>query len=155
MEQEQYKVTALAEEIDRPIFIHRWRRLEGSDPKRFALIQKIQTLQKRLVKKSEEVVMKQSVIKEQEKLYVELKNVLARQPGPEIIDQLSIYQKNLRAKQQQYKKMENELEIYRVQTEELKAAIEQQHRQMMELKDEYFRIMRDEQRRLRQAPQRI
>ena len=52
------------------MFIHRWRKLEGSDPKRFALIQKIQSLQKRLVKKSEEVVAKQNIIKEQEKLYV-------------------------------------------------------------------------------------
>lgn len=29
---------------------------------------------------------------EKEKLYVELKGILARQPGPEVAEQLSIYQ---------------------------------------------------------------
>ena len=49
-----------------------------------------------------------------------------------------------------YKKMESELEIYQVQTEELKRAIEQVHTQMMDLKEQYFRNMRAEERRLRQ-----
>ena len=53
--EEKCKVTALSTELERPMFIHRWRKLEGSDPKRFALIQKIQSLQKRLVQKSQEV----------------------------------------------------------------------------------------------------
>jgi hypothetical protein len=34
-------------------------------------------------------------IQEKEKLYVELKNILARQPGPEVAEQLSVYQQNL------------------------------------------------------------
>jgi hypothetical protein len=46
--------------------------------------------------------------------------------------------------------MESELEIYQVQTEELKNAIEKVHGQMMELKEQYFRNMRAEERRLRQ-----
>jgi hypothetical protein len=32
------------------------------------------------------------VLQEKEKLYVELKGILARQPGPEVAEQLSIYQ---------------------------------------------------------------
>jgi hypothetical protein len=35
--------------------VHRWRKLEGSDPATFELIQKIQTLQRRLIAKTEEV----------------------------------------------------------------------------------------------------
>jgi hypothetical protein len=31
-------------------------------------------------------------LQEKEKLYVELKGILARQPGPEVAEQLSIYQ---------------------------------------------------------------
>lgn len=31
-------------------------------------------------------------MQEKEKLYVELKGILARQPGPEVAEQLSIYQ---------------------------------------------------------------
>jgi hypothetical protein len=38
-------VKALSEELENPMNVHRWRKLEGSDPKRYELIQKIQTLQ--------------------------------------------------------------------------------------------------------------
>jgi hypothetical protein len=162
---------------------HRWRKLEGSDPSTYEMIQKIQTLQKRLISKTEEAVEKDLLIQvnqrgicampvaftcvrvlytkmpktgfnlgftscvladvdasaagpscpvagdlrttgvaahagaadpldsgylhnvvlhacvvcmcclqEKEKLYVELKGILARQPGPEVAEQLSIYQ---------------------------------------------------------------
>ena len=45
------------------------------------MLQKIQALQKRLISKTEEVVEKDLMIQEKDKLYVELKNILARQPG--------------------------------------------------------------------------
>ena len=38
---------------------------------------------KRIIEKTEEVVEKDLLIQEKDKLYVELKNILARQPGPE------------------------------------------------------------------------
>ena len=56
--------------------VHRYRKLEGSDPKRYELIQKIQTLQKRLIVKTESVVEKDLLLQEKEKLYAELKNLL-------------------------------------------------------------------------------
>jgi hypothetical protein len=43
----------------------------------------------RLIQKTEEAVEKDLLIQEKEKLYVELKNILARQPGPEIVEELS------------------------------------------------------------------
>jgi hypothetical protein len=60
--------------------VHRWRKLEGSDPDRYELIQKIRTLQKRLIKKTEEVVEKDLLIKDKDKLLADLKSVLSRQP---------------------------------------------------------------------------
>ena len=74
--QERTKVKALSEELENPMNVHRWRKLEGSDPKRYELIQKIQTLQKRLIAKTEAVVEKDLLLQEKEKLYVELKNLL-------------------------------------------------------------------------------
>ena len=67
------------------------------------MIQKIQTLQKRLISKTEEVVEKELMIQEKEKLYVELKHILARQPGPEVAEQLQIYQQTLKEKTKQMK----------------------------------------------------
>ena len=67
------------------------------------MIQKIQTLQKRLIAKTEEVVEKELLIQEKEKLYVELKHILARQPGPEVAEQLQIYQQTMKEKTKQMK----------------------------------------------------
>ena len=35
--------------------IHRWRKLEGSDPSTYEMVQKIHTLQRRLIQKTQEV----------------------------------------------------------------------------------------------------
>ncbi len=67
------------------------------------MIQKIQTLQKRLIAKTEEVVEKELLIQEKEKLYVELKHILARQPGPEVAEQMQIYQQTMKEKTKQMK----------------------------------------------------
>jgi chromosome segregation ATPase len=83
---ERLQVKALSEELENPLNYHRWRKLEGTDPDTWEMLQKIQTLQKRLIKKTEEVVEKDVVIQEKEKLYIELKNLLARQPGPEVAE---------------------------------------------------------------------
>ncbi len=62
------------------------------------MIQKIQTLQKSLIAKSEEVVEKEIEIQDNERIYVELKQISARQPGPEVAEQLNIYENSLREK---------------------------------------------------------
>ena len=46
---------------------------------------------------------------------VELKNILARQPGPEVAEQLSIYQQGLRDKTKSMKAMASELNMYQAQ----------------------------------------
>ena len=48
------------------------------------MIQKVQTLQKRLIQKTEEVVERDLSLQEKERLYNELKVILARQAGPEV-----------------------------------------------------------------------
>ncbi len=72
------------QELERPINIHRWRQLEGSNPRMYELICKVQGLQKRLIGAHEELVQMDARIREKERVYLELKTVLARQPGPEV-----------------------------------------------------------------------
>ncbi|KAG2443529.1 hypothetical protein HXX76_001881 [Chlamydomonas incerta] len=143
--QERTKVKALSEELENPLNVHRWRKLEGSDPGTYEMIQKIQTLQKRLITKTEEVVEKDLLIQEKEKLYMELKNILARQPGPEVAEQLSIYQANLREKTKQMKAMASELNMYQAQVNEYKYEIERLVRELNEMKRKYFEGKRREQ----------
>lgn len=49
------------------------------------------------------MVEKELLIQEKEKLYVELKHILARQPGPEVAEQLQIYQQTMKEKTKQMK----------------------------------------------------
>merc|ERR1712072_533543 len=143
--QERTKVKALSEELENPMNVHRWRKLEGSDPDTYEMIQKIQVLQKRLIAKTEEVVEKDLLIQEKEKLYVELKNILARQPGPEVAEQLSVYQTNLREKTKQMKAMAAELNMYQAQVNEYKFEIERLTRELQDVKKKYFEQKRREQ----------
>merc|ERR1712086_96721 len=128
--QERTKVKALSEELENPMNVHRWRKLEGSDPDTYEMIQKIQTLQKRLIAKTEEVVEKDLLIQEKEKLYVELRNILARQPGPEVAEQLSVYQQNLKDKTKQIKAMLSELNMNKAQVNEHKYEMERLSREL-------------------------
>merc|ERR1711967_220132 len=116
--QERTKVKALSEELENPMNVHRWRKLEGSDPDTYEMIQKIQTLQKRLIAKTEEVVERDMLIQEKEKLYVQLKNILARQPGPEVAEQLAWYSQNLKEKTKQMRTMSQELKSYHGQVKD-------------------------------------
>ena len=50
----------------------------GSDPSTYEMMQKVKTLQKRLISKTEEAVEKDLALQEKEKLYVQLKNIIAR-----------------------------------------------------------------------------
>lgn len=129
---------ALEEELENPMNIHRWRKLEGSDPSTYEMIQKIHTLQGRLIKKTEEVVEKELLIQEKEKLYMELKQILQRQPGPEVAEQLQIYQQTLKDKTKQMKSMASELNMYESQVSEHKMDIERLSRELQEVKKKYY-----------------
>jgi len=52
----------LHDELAKPLNVHRWRKLESTDIYTYELIQKIQSLQKRLIAKTEEVMEKDVLI---------------------------------------------------------------------------------------------
>ncbi|KAI8476303.1 MAG: flagellar associated protein [Monoraphidium minutum] len=147
---ERTKVKALSEELENPLNVHRWRKLEGSDPSAYEMIQKIQALQKRLISKTEEAVEKDMLIQEKEKLYVELKNILARQPGPEVAEQVALYQGSLRDKTKQLKAMASELNMCQAQVAEYKYEIERLSRELGDLKKRWFEAKRREQQQQQQ-----
>ena len=87
---------------------------------------------------------KDTLIVEKEKLYVELKNILARQPGPEVAEQLNVYQTMLREKTRQMKAMTSELNMYQAQVNEYKYEKERMIRELQELKRKYYEQRRKE-----------
>jgi hypothetical protein len=140
--QEQRKRQALTGELSRPMNVHRWRVLESSDPVRFERIQQIQTLQKELIEKADEVVEKDLLIQEKEKIYVELKNIISRQPGPEVEEQVVTYQLTLKDKVKQLAAMNNELEMYRMQVDTFKDDIVAIDEQIAALKKSWKKARR-------------
>ena len=76
---------------------------KASDPSTYEMIEKIQMLQKRLIKKTEEAVEKEMLIQEREKMFEEMKKVLARQFNPEVKEQVHTLQITLKEKNRQLK----------------------------------------------------
>ena len=44
-----------ADELKKPVNVHRWRQLRDTDPETFAMIKRVQKLHKKITKKSDEV----------------------------------------------------------------------------------------------------
>merc|ERR1711988_1453337 len=147
---EETKAKALQEELENPMNVHRWRELEGSDPQTYDMIQKVKKLQKLLIAKTEEVVEKDMLIQEKEKLYVQLKNIIARQPGPEVAEQLAWYSQNLKEKTKQMQQMASEFKSYHGQVKDLKDEIERYHKELDNIKQGYFNQRREENMRQQQ-----
>ena len=142
---ERTKVRALSEELDNPMNVHRWRKLEGSDPNTYGMIKRAHALQRTLIRKTEEVAAKDALVQQKEKLYVELRAILARQPGPEVAEQLNLYQANLAEKTKQMKAMNAELALHRQQVADLKLDQDNLINKLASAKKRYF-AMRMKQR---------
>jgi hypothetical protein len=107
------KIKALSDEQGTTLNVHRWRNLESSDPQRFEMNRQVHSLHKRIIQRNQQIVEKgeahgqrlhdhssssvpqgmfpstELLIQEKEKIYVELKNILDRQPGPQVAEQVS------------------------------------------------------------------
>merc|ERR1712194_529610 len=141
---EETKAKALQEELENPMNVHRWRELEGSDPATYEMIQKVKSLQKLLIAKTEEVMEKDTSIQEKEKLYVQLKNIIARQPGPEVAEQLSWYSKNLKEKTAHMKQMAQELDMYHNQVQDLRDETERHNKDFHAVRQAYHQRLRQQ-----------
>ncbi|NWH34370.1 CFA58 protein, partial [Chloropsis hardwickii] len=144
---EQTRCKILEEELQKPLQVHRWRKLEASDPSTYELILKVQRLQKRLIRKTGEVIEKEFLLQEKEKLYVELRHVLARQPGPEATEQLQQFRNILREKMKQIKALSSELSMCETQSKEYKHEIERLNNELLEVKKKYLSQKRKEQQK--------
>ena len=96
--EEKLKVKALSEELENPKNIHRWRKLGGTDCDTNEMISKIESLQKRLISKTEDVVSKDLVVNTQEQTIKNLKQVMTRQPGLAEAEMISYYQDTINKK---------------------------------------------------------
>merc|ERR1719163_1242955 len=142
---ERTKVKALSEELENPMNVHRWRKLEGSDPSQTEMMAKVKALQRRFIAKTEEAVEKDLLIHEKEKLFIELQNILAAQPGPQAAEQVSAMQQALKERTKQMKAMAAELNMYHSQVHDNKDELDRLLRELQQMKRRYFEQKRREQ----------
>ena len=142
---EKVKVKALSEEVENTMNVHRWRKVEGTEPEKYELITKIQTLQRRFISKNQECLEKKVELDSMESTYSKLKTSLARHPGPESIEKIDECQRILDEKKAQMNNMNEELELYQTQASQYKHEIERLNRELQEVKKNYFSIKKKEQ----------
>lgn len=138
MLREKTRIKALEDELENPVNIHRWRKLEGNNPRAFEMIQLLQTLQRNLIARSAEEREKERQIDVQERLYLHLKGILQKQVGPEVIEQVDEFERTLKSKRAQLKHMGVELNMYQDQVKEHKHMIERLNGALKEIKDMYM-----------------
>ncbi|KAJ3206824.1 hypothetical protein HDU82_004278 [Entophlyctis luteolus] len=150
---ERARIKALQDQLENPINVHRWRKLEGSNPKAYEMVQLLHTLQKNLITKTKETQDKEDLIGQKEQLYLHLRNVLAKQVGPEALEQVDEFQKTLKEKQLQLKHMDIELNMYHAQVREYKHGLEMLNASFRQLKDDYFELKKKG--KISQAPRKL
>ncbi|ORZ39499.1 hypothetical protein BCR44DRAFT_1482746 [Catenaria anguillulae PL171] len=136
--EEQSHIKVLADEIKNPVNIHRWRKLEGSDPGQLETIQLVHSLQRTLIARAAEDAAKEAEIHEREQTYLQLKEIHSRQVGPEAHEQVAELDTVLADKMAKHKHMQTEVEMYRAQINEYKYKMSGLERQLAELKALYF-----------------
>ena len=138
------KVRSLEDETKKHLNIHRWTKLEYSDPEKFELIQQINSLQRRLNAKTEEVAKKEEIIQEKEKLYIKLKHIVARQSGLDMEEPLSKYKAKIKEEGQRLKKLKEEIKNYRLEIKNYEYEIKRIVNDTKKIKREWFKRL-DEQ----------
>ncbi|POM77432.1 Hypothetical protein PHPALM_5184, partial [Phytophthora palmivora] len=136
--QEKTKIRALSEELDHPLNVHRWRKLYSSVLRSQSSPSLHRKTQKKLIRTYEETTIKDLLILEKEKLYVELKTILARQPGAEVAEQLVVYKETLKGKQNQMKQMEDELQMYKMQVNEYRRDLGHLEKEKQQIQQEWM-----------------
>ncbi|XP_071376274.1 cilia- and flagella-associated protein 58-like [Centroberyx affinis] len=137
---ERTRYRAMEEQLEKPMKIHRWRTLEASDPSKYELILKIQSLQKRLISKSQEAVDNELLIQEKDKLYVEMKHILAQQPGLETAEQLQQCQWMLRERNKKMKALTAEMRMFQSNSKEYKNDNERLANELANTKKKYHSL---------------
>ena len=138
------KVRSLEDETKKHLNIHRWTKLEYSDPEKFELISQINSLQRRLNAKTEEVNKKEELIQEKEKLYIKLKHIVARQSGLDMEEPLSKYQAKRKEEGQPLKQLKEEIKSHQLEIRNYEYEIRRIVNDTEKLKQSWFKRM-DEQ----------
>lgn len=143
---ERIRSRTLEDELKNPTNGHRWRSLKGSDPSKFEMIKKVQIYQKKLIRKTEESTRLQILLGEKEKLYLQLRSLTAKLPGPEVLQTLADLKRSISEKYKQIKQLASDLNMYHCMFDEEKITNSRLIRELNETKQLYYATRRREQK---------
>ncbi|CAG9569510.1 unnamed protein product [Danaus chrysippus] len=150
---ERLRVRALEEALETPLNVHRWRKLQGTDPESVHLTHKLRLTQKKVLAQSEMLVLKDRELKETRNLYSAVKDMLALQPSPEIQQTLNRTQRALVQRTSKMKCLIAELSMRERQVTDFRLELTKVSDELHSYKQKYFEMKRaldaDEARRLR------
>ncbi|CAB3222985.1 unnamed protein product [Arctia plantaginis] len=150
---ERLRVRALEEALETPLNVHRWRKLQGTDPESVRLTQKLRLTQKKVLAQSEMLVLKDRELKETRNLYSAVKDMLALQPSPEIQITLTRTQRALTQRTTKMKCLIAELSMREKQVTDLRLELDRVNGDLQSFKQKYYEMKRaldaDEARRLK------
>ena len=118
--------------------VHRWRKLEATDTATYELMTKIQSIQKRLIAKTEEVKKKEQEYENKEKELRSLQEILMRQPSIEEEKMVPVYEDNLLQKQRQIEAMKEEIDNYEETMSEFTIEAERLRKELQTYKKKFF-----------------
>lgn len=137
--QERARVRALTEELSKPVNVHRWRRLEGSQPAILEETAKVQMLQKKLIAKCDECARKSAEVQKKGAEYADLRRRLARMPGPEAAEDLALYCENIEKRKSQIALMNKDLQGIELHAEVLSDEVRQLSEELWEVKNKFIK----------------
>ncbi|EKF32842.1 hypothetical protein MOQ_003302 [Trypanosoma cruzi marinkellei] len=135
---EQQRCRALADELQRPVHVHRWRRLEGDAPEVLDGIYKAQALERQILKKHDMLAEKTQLLAKRTAEYDAIRRKLASLPGPELAEDLSLYKENLERRGEQIEGMNTELQEVEQHADVLKEEVRQLSLELGDAKRRYF-----------------
>ena len=139
---EEIKANVLIEELNCPTNVHKWRKLESTDRKNFEMITKLQTLQKRLLKKNDELEKKKKIIQEKEKEIKKIKEKLKRQPSLVEVELSEKLVLSINEKKIQLYNLEDDLNSTKNNFFEVELEMKKLDKELRDVKMKYMKFMK-------------
>ncbi|KAG5512361.1 hypothetical protein GH5_08210 [Leishmania sp. Ghana 2012 LV757] len=138
LSQARARVRALADELGMKHNVHCWRSMESSAPHVLDALAKVHLLQEKLVCKRNELKAKTDLVEQEERAYVQLRQQLARLPGPEAAEEMALAAENVQQRKAQLVGMTDSLAKAEEEAEVLQVQVAQLHEALQDLKHRYF-----------------
>lgn len=116
--QEEMKIKFLTEELEIPMNVHHWRKLERNDPDTYKLLQKSIRLQRQLVRRNSELAEQERHFEEKESRLSKLQTLLASQVTPDYEQEMSILLVQQEEKSRELRDLTEEVQCLRTRAEE-------------------------------------